>query len=46
MKCIEAIQTELGISTRKDAVKVAIYQLAGRIREGGLASSGQKAKKD
>lgn len=46
MKCIEAIQNELGISTRKDAVKVAIYQLAGRIREGGFVGSGQKTKKD
>lgn len=31
MKCIDVIRNELGISTRKDAVKVAIYQLAGHI---------------
>lgn len=45
MKCIDDIQRELGISTRKDAVKVAVYQLAGSIRAGGLSRSGQKPKK-
>jgi hypothetical protein len=43
MKCIDAIQKELGISTRKDAVKVAIYQLASRIREGELSRSDRKS---
>jgi hypothetical protein len=42
MKCIDAIQKELGISTRKDAVKVAIYQLAGRIRDGDISRSERK----
>ncbi len=45
MKCIDTIQNELGISTRKDAVKVAIYQLASRIREGELSRSDRKASK-
>jgi hypothetical protein len=42
MKCIDAIRKELGISTRKDAVKVAIYQLAGRIREGEVSGNEKK----
>jgi len=44
MKCIDAIQKELGISTRKDAVKVAIYQLAGRIREGDISQKDRERK--
>ncbi len=37
LKCIEPIQKEPGIGTRKDAVKVPVYQLAGLIREGEYA---------
>ena len=44
MKCIEAIRKELGIGTRKDAVKVAIYQLAGRIREGEFSRNDRELK--
>lgn len=44
MKCIDAIQKELGISTRKDAVKVAVYQLAGRIRDGDVSRIDREPK--
>jgi hypothetical protein len=44
MKCIDVIQKELGISTRKDAVKVAVYQLAGRIKDGDISRSDREPK--
>ncbi len=46
MKCIDVIRKELGISTRKDAVKVAIYQLAGRIREGEFSRGDGELEND